>query len=43
MKSEILDHKRMNRPGQKFYKVLAESALKSSKIMSTTKSTTNWL
>ena len=29
MKSEILDHERMNRPGQKFYKVLAESALKS--------------
>ena len=27
MKSEILDHERMNRPGQKFYKVLAESAL----------------
>ena len=27
MKSEILDHQRMNRPGQKFYKVLAESAL----------------
>ena len=26
MKSEILDHQRMNRPGQKFYKVLAESA-----------------
>ncbi len=25
-KSEILDHERMNRPGQKFYKVLAESA-----------------
>ena len=28
MKSEILDHERMNRPGQKFYKVLAESALR---------------
>ena len=27
-KSEILDHERMNRPGQKFYKVLAESALR---------------
>ena len=28
LKSEILDHERMNRPGQKFYKVLAESALR---------------
>ena len=28
VKSEILDHQRMNRPGQKFYKVLAESALR---------------
>ena len=28
MKSEILDHQRMNRPGQKFYKILAESALR---------------
>ena len=28
MKSEILDHERMNMPGQKFYKVLPESALK---------------
>ena len=28
MKSEILDHQRMNRPGQKYYKVLAESALR---------------
>ena len=27
-KSEILDHERMNRPGQKFYKILAESALR---------------
>ena len=26
LKSEILDHQRMNKPGQKFYKVLAESA-----------------
>ena len=26
--SEILDHARMNRPGQNFYKVLAESALR---------------
>ena len=32
MKSEILDHKRMNRPGQKFYKVLAESALRAVKL-----------
>ena len=28
MKSEILDHERMNKPGQKFYKILAESALR---------------
>ena len=28
MKSEVLDHARMNRPGQGFYKVLAESALR---------------
>ena len=28
MKSEVLDHQRMNKPGQKFYKVLAESALR---------------
>ena len=32
MKSEILDHKRMNRPGQKFYKVLAESALRAVRL-----------
>ncbi len=32
MKSEILDHERMNRPGQKFYKVLAESALRAVRI-----------
>ncbi len=31
-KSEILDHERMNRPGQKFYKVLAESALRAVRI-----------
>lgn len=31
-KSEILDHERMNRPGQKFYKVLAESALRAVKL-----------
>ncbi len=28
IKSEILDHARMNKPGQGFYKVLAESALR---------------
>ena len=28
IKSEILDHMRMNSPGQGFYKVLAESALR---------------
>jgi len=32
MKSEILDHERMNRPGQKFYKILAESALRAVRI-----------
>ena len=32
MKSEILDHERMNKPGQKFYKVLAESALRAVKL-----------
>ena len=31
-KSEILDHARMNRPGQRFYKVLAESALRAVKL-----------
>jgi hypothetical protein len=31
-KSEILDHERMNRPGQRFYKVLAESALRAVRI-----------
>ena len=31
IKSEILDHARMNRPGQGFYKVLAESALRAVK------------
>jgi len=31
-KSEILDHARMNKPGQGFYKVLAESALRAIKI-----------
>ena len=32
MKSEILDHQRMNRPGEKFYKVLAESALRAVRL-----------
>ena len=30
--SEIIDHARMNRPGQGFYKVLAESALRAVKL-----------
>ena len=30
--SEILDHERMNKPGQKFYKVLAESALRAVRL-----------
>ena len=32
IRSEILDHARMNRPGQGFYKVLAESALRAIKL-----------
>ena len=32
LKSEVLDHIRMNTPGQKFYKVLAESALRAVRI-----------
>ena len=32
MNSEILDHQRMNTPGQKFYKVLAESALRAVRL-----------
>ena len=32
MSSEILDHVRMNRPGQGFYKVLAESALRAVRL-----------
>ncbi len=32
LKSEILDHARMNKPGQGFYKVLAESALRALRI-----------
>ena len=32
VQSEILDHARMNKPGQGFYKVLAESALRAIKL-----------
>jgi len=32
LRSEILDHARMNMPGQSFYKVLAESALRAIRI-----------
>ena len=32
IKTEILDHERMNKPGQGFYKVLAESALRAIKL-----------
>ncbi len=32
IKSEILDHVRMNTPGQGFYKVLAESALRAIRL-----------
>ncbi len=32
MKSEILDHERMNNPSQKFYKILAESALRAVRL-----------
>ena len=32
LKSEILDHQRMNKPDQKFYKVLAESALRAVRL-----------
>ena len=31
-KTEIIDHARMNKPGQSFYKVLAESALRAVKL-----------
>ena len=34
IKSEILDHARMNKPGQGFYKVLAESALRAIRLCS---------
>ena len=32
LQSEILDHERMNNPGQKFYKILAESALRAVRL-----------
>jgi len=32
LKSEVLDHERMNRPDQKFYKILAESVLRAIRI-----------
>ena len=32
LKSEIIDHQRMNLPGQKFYKILAESALRAVRL-----------
>ncbi len=32
LKSEIMDHQRMNKPGQKFYKILAESALRAVRL-----------
>ena len=32
IKSEILDHERMNKPGEKFYKILAESALRAIRL-----------
>ena len=32
LKSEIVDHQRMNMPGQKFYKILAESALRAVRL-----------
>ena len=32
IKSDVLDHARMNKPGQGFYKVLAESALRAIKL-----------
>ncbi len=34
IKTEVLDHERMNKPGQSFYKVLAESALRAIKLCS---------
>ena len=41
--SEILDHARMNKPGQGFYKVLAESALRAVKLCQPLKSSYYWL
>ena len=38
LKSEILDHERMNTPGQKFYKILAESALRAVRLCQPLKS-----
>ena len=38
IKSEILDHARMNKPGQGFYKVLSRECFKSYQIMSAFKS-----
>ena len=35
LKSEIIDHQRMNMPGQKFYKILAESALRAVRLCQT--------
>ena len=32
LKSEIIDHQRMNMPGEKFYKILAESALRAVRL-----------
>jgi hypothetical protein len=32
IRTEIIDHARMNKPGQRFYKVLAESALRAIKL-----------
>ena len=42
-KTEILDHARMNKPGQGFYKVLAESALRAVKLCQPLKSSNNRL
>ena len=39
LKSEIIDHQRMNMPGQKFYKILAESALRAVRLCQPLKST----
>ena len=42
MKSEILDHQRMNRPGLEFYKVLAESALRAVRVSTAKSSPTGY-